>query len=290
MPPADSSDDPDQGITPDRSNSSRQSMDSKQALGSVIIYTDGAAEPNPGPGGYGVVMLAGKHRKELSGGFRRTTNNRMELMGVIVGLEALTKPCRVTLFSDSKYVVDSVERGSVHRWKKNNWFRTKTDKAKNADLWARFLDVFEKHVVKFKWVKGHAGVPENERCDELAVAAAQSGNLSPDVGYISENILCVDEDLLAEGLNEVGKCKVVANKPDDQAIGTADHSATKPSVSSGVVHKEAGEPCRKCGVALVKKPTKPKSPKPGQTYFYAWYLSCPGCNTMYLVENAKRSL
>lgn len=296
MPPAESPDDPDpmihpaQMISPDGSINSAQAMDSKQALGSVIIYTDGAAEPNPGPGGYGVVMLSGKHRKELSGGFRRTTNNRMELMGVIVGLEALTKRCRVTLFSDSKYVVDSVERGSVLRWKKNNWFRTKTDKAKNADLWARFLDVFEKHEVKFKWVKGHAGVPENERCDELAVAAAQSGNLSPDVGYISEKFLCDDEVPLVDGLDEVGKCKVVVDEASGEAPGTAVHSATKRPVSSGTVHKEAGEPCRKCGVALVKKPTKPKSPKPGQTYFYEWYLSCPGCSTMYLVEDAKRSL
>ena len=115
----------------------------QSAIGHVIIYTDGAAEPNPGPGGYGVVLLSGKHRKELSGGFRRTTNNRMELLAVIVGLESLTKRCRVTLFSDSKYVVDSVERGSVLKWSKNNWYRTKTDKAKNADLWARFLAIFQ---------------------------------------------------------------------------------------------------------------------------------------------------
>ena len=155
-------------------------------LSHVVIYTDGAAEPNPGPGGFGVVLLAGKHRKELSGGFHRTTNNRMELMGVIVGLEALTKPCRVTLYSDSKYVVDSVEKGSVEKWSKNNWYRTKADKAKNADLWARFLLIYAKHQVRFKWVKGHAGVPENERCDELAVAAAQSYDAVPDLGYIQE--------------------------------------------------------------------------------------------------------
>jgi ribonuclease HI len=277
-------------INPDRSNNSSQAMDSKQALGSVIIYTDGAAEPNPGPGGYGVVMLAGKHRKELSGGFRRTTNNRMELMGVIVGLEALTKPCRVTLFSDSKYVVDSVERGSVHRWKKNNWFRTKTDKAKNADLWARFLDVFEKHVVKFKWVKGHAGVPENERCDELAVAAAQSGDLSPDVGYISEIaggavLLSMNEDD-----DEPQPDRLDSQSPDLIYPGKERIPPSVPPLGAGVAHKEAGEPCRKCGVALVKKPTKPKARKAGQTYYYEWYLSCPGCSTMYLVEDAKRSL
>ena len=239
----------------------------------VIIYTDGAAEPNPGPGGYGVVLLAGRHRKELSGGFHRTTNNRMELMGVIVGLEALTKPCRVTLYSDSKYVVDSDEKGSVQRWSKNNWYRTKSEKAKNADLWARFLSIYSTHQVRFKWVKGHAGVPENERCDELAVAAAQSYDTVPDLGYIQE--------IQANG----------GTVPDVGLLHPriATHSS-KSSAASTVSHKEAGEPCRKCGTPIIKKPTKAKIPKPGQTYYYAWYLSCPGCNTMYMVDGAKRNL
>ncbi len=290
MPPAESPEDSDQMINPDQSISSAQAMDSKQELGSVIIYTDGAAEPNPGPGGYGVVLLSGKHRKELSGGFRRTTNNRMELMGVIVGLEALTKRCRVTLFSDSKYVVDSVERGSVHRWKKNNWFRTKTDKAKNADLWSRFLDVFEKHEIKFKWVKGHAGVPENERCDELAVAAAQSGELSPDVGYISEIAGAAALLSMNEGCEEPQPDGLNSQGPNLPHPGKDRIPSSAPPLGAGIAHKEAGEPCRKCGVALVKKPTKPKARKAGQNYFYEWYLSCPGCSTMYLVEDAKRSL
>jgi len=242
------------------------------AMSHVIIYTDGAAEPNPGPGGYGVVLMAGNHRKELSGGFHRTTNNRMELMGVIVGLEALTKPCRVTLYSDSKYVVESVERGSVLRWSENNWFRTKKDKAKNADLWARFLAIYTMHQVRFRWVKGHAGVPENERCDELAVAAAQSYDTVPDDGYIAE--------ILAGG--GVIPTFGTENAPKPVMLPT--------SPASNVAHKEAGEPCRKCGTPIVKKPTKKKQPKPGQTYFYEWYLSCPGCNTMYLVDEAKRSL
>ena len=239
----------------------------------VVIYTDGAAEPNPGPGGYGVVLMAGKHRKELSGGFQRTTNNRMELMGVIVGLEALTKPCRVTLYSDSKYVVDSVEKGSVQKWSKNNWYRTKTDKAKNADLWARFLAIYSKHQVRFKWVKGHAGVPENERCDVLAVAAAQSYDTVPDEGYIRE--------ILANG-GTAPAASLLSKRSVDTPGPT--------SVASNVTHKEAGEPCRKCGTPIVKKPTKAKTPKPGQSYYYAWYLSCPGCNTMYMVDEAKRML
>ena len=239
----------------------------------VIIYTDGAAEPNPGPGGYGVVLLSGKHRKELSGGFQRTTNNRMELMGVIVGLESLTKPCRVTLYSDSKYVVESVERGSVQKWSKNNWYRTKSEKAKNADLWSRFLQIYAQHDVRFKWVKGHAGVPENERCDELAVAAAQSYDTGPDEGYIRE--------IQANG----GSVPTV--RPNSLR---RDASSNVSASSSTVSHKEAGEPCRKCGTPIVKKPTKAKTPKPGQKYYYAWYLSCPGCNTMYLVDEAKRNL
>lgn len=268
----------------------KDAKETAQEMGHVIIYTDGAAEPNPGPGGYGVVMIAGKHRKELSGGFRRTTNNRMELMGVIIGLEALTKPCRVTLYSDSKYVVDSVERGSVQRWKKNNWYRTKTDKAKNADLWARFLDIYEKHRVQFKWVKGHAGVPENERCDELAVAAAQSGDLSPDVGYLAEIYKNNTNLNRIDGLDTPESCELSLDAFTEVDQRTAMEPPHEPTEGEIVIHKEAGEPCRKCGVALVQKATKAKKPKPGQTYFYAWYLSCPGCNRIYLVEKAKRLL
>ncbi len=149
----------------------------------VEIYTDGAAKGNPGPGGYGVVLLFGQHRKELSAGYERTTNNRMELLSVIVGLEALTKPCQVTVFSDSRYVVDAVEKRSVFRWRSNGWYRNKKEKAKNADLWERFLAVYEQHEVRFKWVPGHQGIAENERCDQLAVKAAKGRDRLPDTGY-----------------------------------------------------------------------------------------------------------
>jgi len=134
----------------------------------VTIYTDGACSGNPGPGGYGVVMIYGEHRKELSGGDCQTTNNRMEIMGVIVGLEALKHHCEVALYSDSRYVVDAIEKGWVARWKQNNWMRNKKDPALNVDLWERLLLLLEKHRVAFHWVKGHAGHPENERCDYLA--------------------------------------------------------------------------------------------------------------------------
>jgi ribonuclease HI len=145
----------------------------------ITIYTDGASRGNPGPGGYGVVMIYGSLRKELSEGFRLTTNNRMELMSVIVGLETLKKDgSPVTIYSDSKYVVDAVEKKWVFGWEKK-YFKDK----KNSDLWMRFLRVFRKHQVKFVWVKGHAVNKENNRCDELAVAAALGGNLKIDSGY-----------------------------------------------------------------------------------------------------------
>jgi len=155
------------------------------SLPEVQIYTDGAAEPNPGKGGYGVVLLFGKNRKELSEGFELTTNNRMELLAVIIGLEALKKPCEVTVFSDSRYVVDAVEKGSVFRWEKKNWMRTRKEKAKNPDLWKRFLTVYEKHTVSLKWVPGHQGIEENERCDQLAVQAAKSEKRVVDEGYVN---------------------------------------------------------------------------------------------------------
>lgn len=146
----------------------------------VIIYTDGSAKGNPGNGGYGVVLLAGEHTKRLSQGFIHTTNNRMELMAVIVGLESLKKRCDVTVYSDSKYVVDAIEKGWLFNWKKTN-FKGK----KNADLWKRFLNIYPAHNVSLLWVKGHAGNKYNEICDELAVSAAESTQLIEDVGYES---------------------------------------------------------------------------------------------------------
>ncbi|HEY4651623.1 MAG TPA: ribonuclease HI [Pontibacter sp.] len=147
----------------------------------IEIFTDGASRGNPGPGGYGVILRWGPHVKELSAGFRKTTNNRMELLAVIVGLEAITKPgIPITIYSDSKYVVDAVEKRWVFGWQKKGF----AGKA-NGDLGARFLRIYAKHNVRFVWVRGHAGHPENERCDELAVAAALSPNLPADEGFES---------------------------------------------------------------------------------------------------------
>jgi len=150
----------------------------------VEIYTDGACSGNPGPGGYGVVLLYKGNRKELSGGFRLTTNNRMEILSVIKGLEALKEPCNVCLYSDSRYVVDAVEKGWAKRWKKNNWMKNKNEPALNPDLWQRLLELLEVNQVSFQWVKGHANNPENERCDQLARAAVQ-GELESDEFYES---------------------------------------------------------------------------------------------------------
>lgn len=149
----------------------------------ITIYTDGACTGNPGPGGYGVVLLFNDHRKELSGGFRLTTNNRMEMMAAIVGLRALNQPCQVTLHSDSKYLVDAMTQGWARKWRANGWKRNKKETAKNPDLWQQLLTLCEQHKVDFRWVKGHAGHTENERCDQLAVAAAQRDDLPIDKGY-----------------------------------------------------------------------------------------------------------
>ncbi len=154
-------------------------------LNDITIYTDGAASGNPGPGGYGVLLISGKHRKELSEGFRITTNNRMELLAVIKGLEALKfQGSNVTVYTDSRYVADAVTKGWLFQWEKRGF-----KKKKNADLWVRFLKIYRQHNVKLVWVKGHANNPGNERCDQLAVEAYKSGDLLEDTGYdsITEN-------------------------------------------------------------------------------------------------------
>jgi ribonuclease HI len=149
----------------------------------VTLYTDGGCINNPGPGGFGVVLLYNSYRKELSGGFRRTTNNRMEILAAITGLEALKEPCRVTLYSDSQYLVNAIEKGWARRWQANGWMRNKKEKAVNPDLWERLLELCKIHKVRFEWLRGHAGHDENERCDELATAAARGSNLAIDEAY-----------------------------------------------------------------------------------------------------------
>lgn len=210
----------------------------------VSIYTDGGCDPNPGAGGYGIVLLHGSSRKTLSGGFRLTTNNRMEMYAAIRALESLNEPCRVTLYSDSTYLVNTMNEGWAKRWQANNWMRTKSERAVNADLWERLLELCEIHQVEFVWVKGHAGNRENEVCDRLSYTAASQPGLPADKGYEAQPAIKVNVD--AEG-----------------------------------------QPCRKCGTPVVRKKPR-KNVKPGQTYYYEYYLYCPNCETMYLVEAARK--
>lgn len=216
----------------------------------IELYSDGGADPNPGKGGFGVILSWKGIRKEFSEGYKLTTNNRMELLGVIRGLEKLKVKSDVQVFTDSKYVVDGIEMGWAHKWKANGWYRTKNDKAINADLWAQLLELTNKHIVKFNWIRGHNGHPENERCDQLATQALNMPHLTDDVGYV-----------------------------DNQNA-----NATSTPVAK---IKQAGDLCRKCSTPVILKKPINKKKKEHQTFYYEYYLSCPQCNTMYFLDDAK---
>jgi len=154
------------------------------ARGEITVYTDGGSSGNPGPGGYGAVIIQDGESRELSGGFRLTTNNRMELMGVIMALRTLEKTdLPITLYTDSSYVVNGITKGWAEKWRKNNWIKSDKKPAINPDLWGELLDLIKPLNIKFMWVKGHAGNIYNERCDELAVSSAKKSNLPEDKGY-----------------------------------------------------------------------------------------------------------
>ena len=214
----------------------------------VVIYTDGGCDPNPGcSGGYGVVLAYDGKQKEISGGFCSTTNNRMEIYAAIKGLEALKTACKVTLYSDSKYLVNAMTKDWVKRWKKNDWWRNKQERAVNIDLWERLLSLCKIHDVKFKWVKGHDGNHLNEKCDYLSAAELRRKDLPVDEGY--------------------------ANRSDDEG------QKVKITYES--------QPCRKCQTPVVKRKPR-KKPKARQLYYFEYYLYCPNCHTMYMVDKAKR--
>jgi len=216
----------------------------------VIIYTDGACDGNPGRGGYGVVLFEAGSRRELSQGFRLTTNNRMELLAAVVGLEALNQPGIVTLYSDSKYLINAMNQDWASKWKDAGWVRKAGKRVPNADLWEKLLVLTKEHEVTFELVKGHSGIRDNERADALSYAAIERDNLLEDEGYL-------------------------------------DRLELEKEAPSNIT--EEGQPCRKCGTPVIKK--KPKSKrKPDQAYYYAYYLYCPGCETRYMVEDAKRDL
>jgi len=151
----------------------------------VIIHTDGACKGNPGPGGYGAVLVCGKHRKEVSAGYRLTTNNRMELRAAIAALELLSEPCQVELYSDSKYLVQAITERWLDGWKRRNWIKSDKQPVKNQDLWQLLIVAIASHKIDWRWVKGHAGHAENERCDELANFAVAGKNLLEDQGFQS---------------------------------------------------------------------------------------------------------
>ena len=152
-------------------------------MAQITIYTDGSALGNPGPGGYGAVLLSGHHRKQLSQRFRLTTNNRMELLAVIEALSCLPEPCAVTLVTDSRYVHDAIEKRWLASWQKKGWVNAEKKPVKNQDLWRQLIPLLAKHRIQFSWVRGHTGNPENERCDALASAAARQRGLPDDTGY-----------------------------------------------------------------------------------------------------------
>lgn len=230
----------------------------------VTIYTDGGCEPNPGPGGYGVVLIFGKHRKELSGGYRLTTNNRMELLAVIKGLEALRERCSVKIFSDSKYIVKAINEGWIERWKARDWQRRKNQMAANHDLWKQLDQLCHQHQVVFHWVKGHNDIPENERCDQLAFQALTQENLLKDEFY--ENTSGLDPATI-----KFEKQKYHRNQTN----------------KSYVKITQEGQPCRKCSTPVIKKIPK-KRIKSEKAYYFDYYYFCPECKTMYMVEEAKR--
>ena len=149
----------------------------------ITIYTDGSSRGNPGRGGFGTLLISGTRRKEIAVGYQKTTNNRMELLAAIAGLEVLKRPSDVTLYSDSKYVIDAVNKGWLNGWKRRGWIKSDKQPVKNVDLWKRLDAAAAEHAVTWKWVKGHAGHPENERCDELATSAADGDDLKPDRGF-----------------------------------------------------------------------------------------------------------
>lgn len=214
------------------------------------IYTDGACEPNPGPGGIGVVLLDKGGEEQFSQGYRLTTNNRMELMAAIRGLEAAAGAKQVTLYSDSKYLVDAMTNQWVQNWEDSDWVRRGGQRVPNKDLWEKLLGLQELHAITFVWVKGHAGDKYNEIADSLSYAAIENEDKIEDEGYLQQ--LALEKEF--------------------------------PSKITKV-----GQPCRKCGTPVIKRIPKRKKTA-GQSYYFEYYLQCPNCGTTYMVEKAKRSI
>jgi ribonuclease HI len=216
--------------------------EARDALPVVELFTDGACRGNPGPGGYGAVVKFGRHREEFSGGFRETTNNRMELMAAIVGLRALNRRCHVKLTTDSQYLAEGLSKGWARRWRDNGWWHSANQRAANHDLWAVLLDLVARHEVTLLWTRGHAGNPDNDDCDRLARQAIDAPDAEDDEGY-------------------------------EQSKGAGPASIPE------------GHPCFKCRTPVVKR--TPNRQKAERIYCYDWYLHCPACGSMYMVDAGK---
>lgn len=234
-------------------------MKKEEDIPKVELYSDGAAEPNPGKGGYGIILKYKGYKKEFYQGFEFTTNNRMELMGIIVGLEKLKKFSEISIYTDSKYVVDSIEKGWAKKWKENNWLQEKQKEAKNSDLWEKLLHLLSKHKTRFNWIKGHNGHVENERCDQLATFGMSQEILMPDYGYI-----------------ETSSPKRLQSAKQDMTEKTK--------------ITQVGDQCRDCNTPVEKRIPKHKKLKPEQSYYFEWYLYCINCKKMYMVESAKKEI
>lgn len=235
----------------------------REELPEVHIFSDGGANPNPGPGGYGVIMRCGDHQKSFSGGYKKTTNNRMELTGAITGLQNLKKKSRVILTTDSQYTINGIEKWWAKKWRANNWFRTWNTKAVNYDLWEILLNLTEQHEVSFQWIKWHTGHIENEFCDEMATLAMQGKNLLVDEWFI----------------------EVPETKQTPLSI-----LSWEERWSCNTEFEQTGTSCKKCDNPLVKKYPKHTKKTLEKQYYYEYYHHCISCKTNYMLEEAKRDI
>lgn len=243
-------------------------------LPQVELFSDGWANPNPGPGGYGIILSCQWIKKEFLQGFTCTTNNRMELLWVITWLSKLTKKSNVQVYTDSQYTINGIQKWWAQKWKENNWLRTKTQKAINYDLWEQLLKLVDQHEVKFTWVKWHNWHIENERCDELATQAMQQDNLLVDNFYMSE-YYCEPEKQLPLWETQAEKEK---NAQIMKVIWKWD-----PSLK---VEKE-NDPCKKCLTPVIKKIPKHTKKTLLKKFYYKYYFTCPNCKTNYMTNEAK---
>ena len=230
----------------------------------VDIFSDGWANPNPGPWGYGVIMKSGSHQKDFSQWYKRTTNNRMELMGAITGFKKLKTRSRVTLNTDSQYTINGLQKWWAKKWRTNNWFRTWSQKAQNWDLWKILLEEYEKHEVSFNWIKWHNWHIENELCDELATLAMQRNDLLIDEWFVEKTV----QNSLLNSLPWKGK------------------ETTKSSWK----FECASSDCKKCQNTLVIKYPKHTKKTLEKQYYYEYYHHCESCKTNYMLEEAKRDI